>query len=756
MFGTFALSLLLVSGDPRPELVELQLAGRLREALERVDRELAATPEASYRLGLDYLRGRLLQQLKRPRNAAQAFADTIGHTPSLAAHSRYQLALEQERMGHPEVAAGLVATAAATLPSASPLLPSAIRLLGRTINGGGDCRLLQSLAPERFSGPERRRMALASAECALRRGDREFARGLLVNLVEEGREDDPARLAAERLATFVPSQEGGRVSRLLGLTFHQHRDFERALQQLARTLLSPGGTTTEEEFEVLSAQARSHFSQGQYGSAAALFAEISRRAQQKGDLPRLSQALYHQGRAYELLGQWNVATASFRRAYATSPEGLWASPALLAALRLEWRAGQEGAAFDLYTSLMSRWSWRDQAGRAALFLAASDLVRGRRDRAGAWLDQAEGRGGTDTRPEIAYWRGRLAEQNGAVRAAVQAYLAVCQGDLDHPLCQLALRRLASPALARAATAEGRRLAGAQRASELYGAWVLLGEGDVLGRNARKKAVQLLLEDRATAPFLRLTSVPVEQWPLWRNAGAGSSPGRPEEMLLALGLWEEGAPAVRDHFPLSQPSLAFTGAQLLARGGETMASIQLAEQLRQRTPERLPLSLQPQAYQQLLYPAAFQRELASEGQQHKISPHLLAALLREESRFDPWALASGAGRSASRSPLADGRRHAASNRLAIRNFSSEELYQVQVALSLGADRLTDLLRKFGGSPYKAVAAFDTGETEARLWRQFCATDDEAEYYTKVNFPETRAYLRRVLASWSRYQRLYPKM
>src|SRR4029079_5221443 len=138
-----------------------------------------------------------------------------------------------------------------------------------------------------------------------------------------------------------------------------------------------------------------------------------------------------------------------------------------------------------------------------------------------------------------------------------------------------------------------------------------------------------------------------------------------------------------------------------RGGETMASIQLAEQLRQRTPDRLPLALQPPAYQQLLYPATFQRELASEGQERKISPHLLAALVREESRFDLWALAAGAGRPAARGALSGSGRHAATSRLAIRNFSPEELYKVQVALALGADHLTGLLRKFGGSPYAAV-------------------------------------------------------
>src|SRR6185295_7740050 len=117
----------------------------------------------------------------------------------------------------------------------------------------------------------------------------------------------------------------------------------------------------------------------------------------------------------------------------------------------------------------------------------------------------------------------------------------------------------------------------------YGAWLLLGTNDPGGRAAQRKLEQRLLADRATAPYLKLAEVPVRRWPLWNRDLT-----RPEGMLLALGLWHEGAPAVRDHFRLSDPSLAYTGSRLLARGGEFARSISLAEELRKRAPGRLPL------------------------------------------------------------------------------------------------------------------------------------------------------------------------
>ncbi|HEY4562522.1 MAG TPA: hypothetical protein VIJ36_06060, partial [Thermoanaerobaculia bacterium] len=64
MLGTFALILAVTAAaDPRPELVELQLAGQHRQALARVEQELADRPEPSRKLGLDYLRGHLLDTL---------------------------------------------------------------------------------------------------------------------------------------------------------------------------------------------------------------------------------------------------------------------------------------------------------------------------------------------------------------------------------------------------------------------------------------------------------------------------------------------------------------------------------------------------------------------------------------------------------------------------------------------------------------------------------------------------------------------
>ncbi|PYQ58126.1 MAG: hypothetical protein DMF53_21010, partial [Acidobacteria bacterium] len=505
MLGTFALILAATAAaDPRPELVELQLAGQHRQALARVEQELAERPEPSRKLGLDYLRGHLLDTLGRYEDAIGAFARTLTASPSLKLHAFYWMAYDQDRLGHPEVASGLVANTVAGDPS-SPLLPEAVRLLARTIVRGGDCRILQRLRAESMPPPQRREIEFARGECALH-GYPEVARSVFVSLLGESQDDEIARLAAERLATIISESEHGRVPLLIGITFQKHNDFDRALIMLQRALGKGNGLPAREAYETQVRMGEIELAQQRWAEASLAFTRLANTARTAADRAR---ALHLEGRAHELQGAVATADRNFLQAYAAEPQGAWAARSLLSALRVEWRAGSESQALSLYEKLTADPKWRPEAARAALFLAASEIVRGRRDRVGAWLTKAR-QGGHDDRLEADYWNGRLAELEKNGQEAVSRYLDVLRADPYHPLARAARARLAAEPLTRTTAAEGKRLAGSDRLSDVYGAWLLLG-GDPAGRAAQRRLEQMLLGDRRAAPFLRLAQVPVRRW-----------------------------------------------------------------------------------------------------------------------------------------------------------------------------------------------------------------------------------------------------
>lgn len=739
MLGTFALVAAVAVADPRPQLVELQLAGNTREALARVDAELAVQPEQARRFGLDYLRGRLLEKLGSPEQALQAYAAAMAVTPPLVGHSRYRLALEQERNSHPEVAAGLVATVVAGDPS-SPLLPAAARLLAETLRRGGDCRLLRAIRMEALPAAARRELLLAQGDCAMRLGMIEMGRSLLIGLLEERHDDEPARAAAELLSVRIADSERGRLRLLVGKTFFQHRELERAQAHLRLAFSRPA--QSRDAFEARLTQARAQLAAGAYRQAAVTFGEVAQRAEAA---VQRAEALYHQGRCYELLGQNGLAAASFRLAYRAEPEGEWAPVALLSSLRIEWRAGAEASALELFAPLSGQRLWSDHATRAALFLAASDIVRGRADRARAWLDRAQV-GGQEARLEAFYWRGRLAELADDGRGAVASYLSLLRTDPYHPHAVAAAARLKELPLSRFALGRGTQLAASALPGELYDAWLLLGSASPAGRTARRKLLTHLLADPAASPFLRLSRVPIRDWPVWSR-----NPTRPDEVLLALGLFDDGATAVPRFFPPTNPSLAYTGSLMLAQAGEIRASLELAEGLHARAPASLPPGLVPQELRRLLYPNPYQKVIGAQAQRHGVEAAVLAALIREASHYDRYSLSPTSARGLARLNLDTARRLAP--RIGANGLGVDDLYDPETSIALGAAHLGLLGRDFGGASHVALAAYSAGKEQAAVWKSYCFSDEPEEYLTKVTFRETRADVRRVLSSTAHYRELY---
>jgi soluble lytic murein transglycosylase len=256
----------------------------------------------------------------------------------------------------------------------------------------------------------------------------------------------------------------------------------------------------------------------------------------------------------------------------------------------------------------------------------------------------------------------------------------------------------------------------------------------------------MVQDRGARSYLDLEVAPAAEWPLW------SAPLRTgEEMILALGIWDYGAGAVRRHFPVQEPRLAFTASALLARVGETRRSILIAEVLENQIPKRIPELLRGEELGRLLYPLAHGELLVRESRRQGVDPLLLASIIREESRYDAAALSAASARGLTQFVQPTAQRIA--RQLGLPQVSPADLYRPEVSIALGAAYLGELGRRYDGTAPQVVAAYNAGEPQAELWRSYCRSAEVEEYYTKVGFSETRGYLTRVLGSWARYHSLY---
>lgn len=755
VLGAIAPGVLWAADDPRIQVAERLIAGEPVAALAAAERFEQERPEPAADAGISYLRGRLLEELQRPVEAEAAFGQALYQSPELQPYVRYRLALAQESEGHPEVAAGLVASVVA--PTTAPdLLEPATELFARAIGGGGDCRILVGVRSRSLPEPQDRLLRVVDAQCSLRRGDRLGAAKTLCGVLKEDRTGDVARRAADLLDSIVRRElelapvlvrDGCDPEIEVGLTLHQHREYDRSTLYLERGLarLPRRRVVADDlEFDARYALARGYFWLEQFAVAADRFADLALRAR---DLDERSQVLYQQARCLELQGDWQMADAVFRRTYMTLQEGHYAGPSLLSALRLEWKSGLERDALDLYRLLSRRSEWSEYTARAALFMACSDIVRGRTDRAARWLAEAQ-RLDRDAALEVTYWQGRLAELGSGADAAtaVAHYLDTVARDPYHPLALDAFDRLQSSELARLAVTRASARVPGGRPAELLSAWLVLGDELPEGREARRLLVSRFASSSTTGRLFRLQTVPVSEWPLWNDPLEDSA-----EKLLALGLVEEGAVVVRKHFPASDPALAYTGSRLLLEAGEVRQSMLLADAAAKPLTQRLNDAVLPRELRLTLYPWPWRETIRSEAVRQGVDPYLLTAVIREESRFDPNALSTASARGLTQFVWLTAKRMAAE--LGFGRIVPEDLYRPELSISLGAAYLAELIHRFGGLEHQAVAAYNAGPAQALLWQTYCYGREAPEYFTKTGFVQTRGYLRKVLGSRAQYEELY---
>jgi soluble lytic murein transglycosylase-like protein/tetratricopeptide (TPR) repeat protein len=726
-------------GDPRPEIVALARAGAHGEALARVDAALAGDPPRARALGLELLRGDLLERMGRPRDAIEAYAQALSAASGVAPWARYRLALAQERLDHPEVAAGLIASLLAGTPPES-LVSRALSLLDRAIARGGDCRLLRGIPVERFVGARRRHRELIDLRCLART----VQPGDLVDAVRDYLAADSGDAysweALLLLGDAATASRDRATALLFGLTSYRHRDFGRAVEMLApwidRGLTGPFDTLGR---DAAYAAARSEFWRGDYAAAGGRFATIAESSRVAAER---SDAFHQLGRSRELAGQLDAALQAFDRAYHEDPRGEWAGASLLSALRLESLRGDAAAARRRLSVLAANSRFATLTARGAVFLAVTDLARGRVDGVASLLALAE-RTREHSAVEIAYWRGRHHELTGDLNRALDAYLETARERPFHPLAEASRRRIVQPAMAPAATARARALSDSSDPASLWAATFLAVDGD--RRALARRGVEQLAQAPGTRAWVAARPMPVSRWPVWTLP-----PARPEDLLLALGLPELVPSTVARAFPSQQPEFGLSGAALLVDGVAARAGLALAESTFSRRPRSVPLDWVAPDWLRTLYPRPWGELVAGQAQAQGVDPHLLLAVMREESRFDPDAISPAAARGLTQLVLPTARRLAAAAQLGPVEFA--DLGQPSVSITLGAAYLAELDRRFQGEPTAIAAAYNAGEDQAALWLRSCASAEPEELLAKIGFGETRAYVARVLESRNAYRLL----
>jgi soluble lytic murein transglycosylase len=135
---------------------------------------------------------------------------------------------------------------------------------------------------------------------------------------------------------------------------------------------------------------------------------------------------------------------------------------------------------------------------------------------------------------------------------------------------------------------------------------------------------------------------------------------------------------------------------------------------------------------------------------RVDPYLAAAIIREESQYDPRAV-SRAG-ALGLMQLMPETAKAVARRLGTPEVPREDLFTLDSNIRYGTGYLDQLLEQFGGNVIHAVAAYNAGPLAVSNWIAKNGAHDLEEFVELIPYQETRQYVKRVVRSYREYRRL----
>jgi soluble lytic murein transglycosylase len=462
---------------------------------------------------------------------------------------------------------------------------------------------------------------------------------------------------------------------------------------------------------------------GQIGEALAGLDQV---LSEPPDSLALDEVSFQRAATLARAGEGDAAVAAYRELVASFPGSELAPEALWEAALLRQGENAFPAAAELYEELQETLPDSEDADAALWYAGLARYRGGEIDRAiGDWQNLLQLYPDSIYAPKTRYWLGKV----GATPSGQEAMSYWDQLQEDLPDTYYALRAMQLNA---GETLTSTRMITLPVESP---AW----DGAVF-----QAGILSWLGDWAEVPTGTQTlnlPIAVTRTPSWSRG----------QILLEVGLrssaldeFEQVGPLVEDS-PLALAAFVSASREQGLHGLALSSAVRLANLWPEGELQEAPMMLR-----HLAYPMAYAELIMAEAQGRGLDPLLLAALIRQESLFEPaaesWVGARGLGQvmpGTGRSIAAD---------LGIEDFDVEDLYRPLVSIRFAAQYLASQLERFDDEILVALAAYNGGPGNALQWRE--AGGDDLDLFVEViTAVESRLYLQRILEQYVTYEHLY---
>jgi len=479
----------------------------------------------------------------------------------------------------------------------------------------------------------------------------------------------------------------GRGDRLLAA--RKLTDARRAFEELRDTSDSDGRALAEIRLGQV------EYYSGRHAQARAALEPHTRRGE------RQAEARYFSLLALRELGEGDAFVGGVRDLVGDFPRSPFAAGALDALGTYYVRANEDDRAAQVFTELFDRYPASPHAERAA-WMAGWRAYRTRRfaeairifERAAADYPRA------NKRADFIYWAGRARGESGDARGAGERYRLVVSDYAHSYYGRQAAKRLglAAPTFSVSRAADRR----SGRSTEET-ARESVPNGLVIHRLLRAGLYEDALGELRAAELAWGTSPVLQATIAWATREQG-------DLLRASVLMKRAYP------------------QYLSAAGAAL----------------------PDDVLRVTYPIQYWGLIRKYSARHGLDPYIVAALIAQESGYDPEARSAADAWGLMQVVPATGRAYA--RRLGIRGFTTRSLWNPEINIRIGTAFFRDQIDRLGGV-HAALAGYNAGPARARRWMNEKPGLERDEWIDDIPFPETQFYVKRILGTAEDYRALY---
>ena len=166
---------------------------------------------------------------------------------------------------------------------------------------------------------------------------------------------------------------------------------------------------------------------------------------------------------------------------------------------------------------------------------------------------------------------------------------------------------------------------------------------------------------------------------------------------------------------------------------------------------LAMPLFRRAVNDLTLPLSYRDVIRQQATEKHLDPALIAAVIYAETKFDPRPSSAGAEGLMQILPQTA---EFLARRSGATTFSVSDLATPQVNIAYGSYYLRYLLDRYDGQEVLALAAYNGGETNVDRWLADERRDGRPLTISEIPFPQTQAYVDKVLRAQRQYRQTYP--